>query len=111
SGNFRGTLGPESSRACACPRKTPFAPRPRADIRTVKGLKETPSLDLASLPRSVTDEAEWYRGLLFYHRGSLRPATARERVNASPHDPTNRWRDKSSRSPALFQEAGACRAT
>src|SRR5436309_81828 len=80
-------------------------------LSAVKGLKETPSLDLASLPRSVTDEAERYRGLLFYHRGSLRPATARERVNASPHDPTNRWRDKSSRSPALFQEAGACRAT
>src|SRR5437899_10150390 len=80
-------------------------------LSAVKGLKETPSLDLASLPPSVTDEAEWYRGSLFYHRGSLRQAAARERVNASPHDPTNRWRDRSSRSRALFQEAGACRAT
>src|SRR5947208_15285507 len=75
-------------------------------LSAVKGLKETPSLDLASLPPSVTDEAKWYRGLLFYHRGSLRQATARERMNASPNDPTNRWRDKSSRNQAVCKEDG-----
>src|SRR5438093_12922676 len=80
-------------------------------LSAVKGLKETPSLDLASLPPSVTDEAKWYRGLLFYHRGSLRQATARDRVNASPHELRNRWRDKSFRSLALCQDSFVCGAT